>query len=49
MLRRVEAHRSDEIQLEDLADEAGMSPYHFCRQFKKRVGTTPGAYRRERA
>ena len=19
-----------------------MSPYHFCRQFKKRVGTTPG-------
>ena len=23
-----------------------MSPYHFCRQFKKRVGTTPGAYRR---
>jgi AraC-like DNA-binding protein len=35
--------------LEDLADEAGMSQYHFCRQFKKRVGTTPGAYRRERA
>ena len=49
MLRRVEAHRSDEIQLEDLAAEAEMSPYHFCRQFKKRVGTTPGAYRRERA
>ncbi len=44
----VEAHLSEEIRLEDLADEAGMSQYHFCRQFKKTVGQSPYQYVIER-
>jgi len=30
--------------LEDLAAEAGLSPYHFHRVFKKAIGVTPKAY-----
>ena len=44
----VEAHLSDEIQLEDLAEEAEMSQYHFCRQFKKSTGQSPYQYVIER-
>lgn len=47
-LRRVkdyiEAHLSDDISLEDLADVARMSKYHFSRQFKTSVGESPIQY-----
>ncbi len=35
--------RSD-ISLEDVSNEAGLSIYHFCREFKKATGYTPVEY-----
>lgn len=32
---------SEEIYLEEVADKAGMSKFHFCRTFKDHVGMTP--------
>lgn len=44
-LRRVEdyirAHLAESIGLADLADEAGLSRYHFARLFRNTVGRTP--------
>lgn len=34
------------VTLDDLADVAGLSKYHFLRQFSQVVGMTPGAYLR---
>lgn len=33
-----------DIQLSDLADEAGLSPFHFSRVFKETVGVSPRQY-----
>ncbi len=35
-----------QVSLDDLADIAGLSKYHFLRQFDRVVGMTPGAYLR---
>jgi len=47
-LRRViayiDARLSDTISLEDLASVAGVSRFHFHRQFKKSLGVTPHDY-----
>jgi AraC family transcriptional regulator len=44
-LRRVEeyvrAHLDDDLALEDLAQEVGLSKYHFSRRFKRRTGQSP--------
>lgn len=44
-LRRVLAFVADnyehELSLDDLAGEAGMSTFHFAREFKRATGTTP--------
>lgn len=40
----VEAHLGEEIALSDLAGEADMSEYHFCRQFKESAGQSPYQY-----
>ncbi len=32
------------LKLDDIAREAGMSKFHFCRSFKKNVGITPMQY-----
>ncbi|WP_251710348.1 helix-turn-helix transcriptional regulator [Hydrogenophaga intermedia] len=37
----MQAHLTEDITLERLASQAGLSPYHFCRAFKESVGTTP--------
>ena len=37
----VEAHLAGPVALEALATEAGLSPYHFAREFKRSVGTSP--------
>jgi YesN/AraC family two-component response regulator len=39
--RYIEKNLSHEITLDDIAKEANLSKYHFCRLFKKRVGMTP--------
>ena len=40
----VRAHLSEDVRLEDLAAQTGMSQHHFCRQFKKSTGTSPYQY-----
>ena len=36
--------RSEQINLEDAATQAGISPYHFLRLFSNVVGVTPHQY-----
>lgn len=40
----VQAHLSEAIRLEELAGLAFMSPYHFCRVFKRTTGLTPNQF-----
>lgn len=40
----IQAHLSGRIRLEDLAEEADMSAYHFARLFKESVGLSPHQY-----
>ena len=35
---------ADEIPLSELAANVGLSPFYFCRAFKKQLGITPHAY-----
>src|SRR5579863_6725323 len=44
----VEAHAFDPLTLVGLARVAGLSPYHFARQFNARFGLTPMAFVRAR-
>lgn len=37
----IEAQHGRTIVLEELAQEAGISPFHFARQFKKTIGQSP--------
>jgi len=37
-------HWNQPLALEDLAREAGLSPFHFCRQFGRAYGLTPHRY-----
>lgn len=39
--RYVWMHLDDDISLDNLADEVGISKYHFSRRFKKRTGQSP--------
>ena len=51
-LRRVseyiEAHLSEELSVEMLANQAYLSPFHFARAFKAATGTTPHRYLTDR-
>ncbi|MCB0209400.1 MAG: AraC family transcriptional regulator [Anaerolineae bacterium] len=40
----IEAHFDENIALEQLADIANLSPYHFTRTFKQVIGLPPHAY-----
>ena len=40
----IETHLDDRLTLTDLAGVACLSPYHFSRSFKERVGTGPQRY-----
>jgi len=44
----VEASDFEALSLETLAAVAGLSPYHFARQFNARFGASPMAFARER-
>jgi AraC family transcriptional regulator len=39
--RYVRAHLADDVRLDDLAEEVGLSKYHFSRRFKRRTGQSP--------
>lgn len=43
-VHRIEAEASEALSLNDLADTAAMSPYHFLRTFCAVVGATPHQY-----
>lgn len=38
------AHYADEVSLDELAQIAGLSRFHFCRVFRKEVGLSPSSY-----
>jgi YesN/AraC family two-component response regulator len=40
----IEKHLTDRLTLQELADRAGLSKYHFCRFFSKHTGMTPMKY-----
>lgn len=40
----IDAHSHQAIGLEDAADQAGISPFHFLRQFSHTLGVTPHQY-----
>jgi len=40
----IEANSQREIDLDDAADQAGVSPFHFLRQFSSVLGVTPHQY-----
>ncbi len=40
-IRYLDRHRSDQPALEEVAAEAGLSPFHFQRLFRRWAGTTP--------
>ncbi|MDR2941750.1 MAG: helix-turn-helix domain-containing protein [Treponema sp.] len=48
MLRYVDTHIKEELNVEKLAARAGFSPYHFCRIFQWGVGYSPMEYVRNR-
>jgi AraC-like DNA-binding protein len=39
---------ADPLAVEDVARAAGLSTYHFIREFRRAFGCTPGRYLRER-
>jgi AraC family transcriptional regulator len=43
----IEAHIGDRISLEDLARQAGISRFHFARQFRLSTGVSPMTYLRQ--
>lgn len=40
----IHAHLADSVSLADLAREAGLSPFHFARQFRRTTGLPPHEY-----
>ena len=48
VLDYIEAHLTEEIGLGQLAEEAGLSPYHFSKAFKTSLGVPPWRYVTER-
>jgi AraC family transcriptional regulator len=44
----IEQHVADDIPLATLAELARLSPYHFCRSFKRTFGMPPHRYHASR-
>lgn len=40
----IQAHSQDELTLEQISGQAGLSPYHFLRLFSRVLGVTPHQY-----
>ena len=45
LLDYIDAHLTEEISLDQLAQEAGLSSYHFSKAFKRDCGASPTDYR----
>lgn len=43
-VRKIDQHAEDELSLGSLAQESGLSPYHFLRTFQQVTGVTPHQY-----
>jgi AraC family transcriptional regulator len=43
-LEYMNAHLSENVSLEVVSDELGISQFHFCRLFKQSTGVSPHAY-----
>jgi AraC family transcriptional regulator len=44
VLELIEANLDSPLRVHDLARAANLSPFHFAREFRKRLGTSPHAY-----
>jgi AraC family transcriptional regulator len=44
IVRLIDAHPDRPLTLETMAEEAGLSPYHFLRTFERQTGVTPHQY-----
>src|SRR5262249_49990812 len=42
--RYIESHAADPVSLTAVAEEVGLSPFHFLRSFRRAVGLTPHQY-----
>jgi AraC-like DNA-binding protein len=40
----IDGHSKEEVRLEQIAAQAGLSPFHFLRMFSKAIGITPHQY-----
>src|SRR5580704_8579999 len=47
-MSHLEAHAAEALSVDELADVAGLSAYHFVRQFSARFGQSPMAFVRAR-
>ncbi|SHL94487.1 AraC family transcriptional regulator [Halomonas cupida] len=47
-LERLDSSCDADVSLKALAEESGLSTYHFCRAFKKSMGVPPHAWLRQR-
>jgi AraC family transcriptional regulator len=47
-MSHLEAHAAETLSVDELADVAGLSAYHFVRQFSARFGQSPMAFARAR-
>jgi transcriptional regulator GlxA family with amidase domain len=44
VLEYVDTHLTERMQLAELASVAGLSVYHFAREFKRTTGVTPHSF-----
>ncbi|MES1925434.1 putative transcriptional regulator, araC family protein [Salinisphaera sp. T31B1] len=47
-LERLDSSCDEDVSLKALAEQSGLSPYHFCRAFKQSIGVPPHAWLRQR-
>jgi AraC family transcriptional regulator len=48
VVAHIEEHLADQISLSTLAQLVRLSPYHFCRAFKKSLGIPPHRFHTQR-
>ena len=46
--RLIDERYAEPLEVDDMARAAGLSTYHFIREFRRAFGCTPGRYLRER-